>query len=482
MKTVDTISFSRKGNLNDLKHLIKQYFEAQGYELLSDSVDTMTFEKGSIAAKFYSYRPIDWKTKWTVECNKRGKKIHFKGILQRTSLLNSQIKVGNSYWQAEIQSFQNAILSEEIIPNENVYWAEEIYGGYIVNFITLLYLAILYISCIFPPITIVNYFFDFPPSVSFPFITLALFAWHIYHFRSRYWIILVWTFPIFLLTIAKRLSIVEETFWVAFIFLMNFIVFISHKKLFTYDFLNRTVYNHSKRTKKTYTIQSVTPYSFELVKDYQQHQDLPQTEVIIPKSMTWFEKLPLKLDLYYLVSSKYDYLTEDILDIKKISNEIELIKWADVATIQINLLTFWKVIYVKFYSGRIIELYSSYEGWYLLLRHLPKKITRADRHLIRQYFDNFELCPVCGVYAVEQQNGFCNLCELWYIENYLYDSDNSKLIAEKQIEFLSYYSTNTKLNMNPTIRTTSGFKYDENWKPIITEQEALDCIRRYNSN
>jgi hypothetical protein len=482
MKTVNTISFSRKGNLADVKNLVKRHFEAQGYELLSDSVDTMAFEKGSIAAKLYSYRPTDWKTKWIIECSKRGKKIHFKGILQRTSLLNSQIKEGDSYWQAEIQSFQNAILSEEIIPNENVYWAEKIYGGYIVNFITLLYLAILYISCIFPPITIVNYFFDFPPSASFPFITLTLLAWHIYHFRIRYWIILMWTFPIFLLTIAKRLNIIEETFWVAFVFLMNFIVFISHKKLFVYDFLNKTMYNQSKRTKKKYSIQTITPNGFELIKEYQEHQDAQQDIVVIPKSMTWFEKLFLKLDLYHLLSAEYDYLTDEITHVKRISCQTELIKWEEVATIKINLLALWKVISLNFYSGRSIELYSSYEGWYLLLRHLPRKITRADKNLIKQYFDNLELCPVCGVYAFEQEDGVCNFCGLWYAENYLYDDNNAKLIAEKQIAFLSNYAKSADFNMNPSIRTTSGFKYDENWKPIITQQEALDYLRRYNNN
>jgi hypothetical protein len=97
-------------------------------------------------------------------------------------------------------------------------------------------------------------------------------------------------------------------------------------------------------------------------------------------------------------------------------------------------------------------------------------------------FENFILCPICGVYSFDKEEDMCYCCNCWSEEAKCDYPSEEEAIFDNQHSFLIAYTDDDKVNMNPEIRTTSGFKYDANWKPIVSEKGVLEYIESNKLN
>jgi hypothetical protein len=312
---------------------------------------------------------MKWKTIFTVHTHTKDGFHFIIGTLKRLSLTKSEVEQGKNYWEAEINSFRRAILSEEIIAGENHYLAnnegkemqKSIKNGFLMFGVFLLYL-----STIFPFIGIVNYFFKFPEhDVSFPYFAFLLVLLHIYHLQYRYLIVLFYHIPeiIFLILYRLNVQVIIELDIPKLVMAGTFFLLILHRRLFIQDMALTLTMNNDYETGillRTKQIGTITNEGFVFIRDYQLHKRFYKMQYYDFNKISYKDLFAFREDTDFVKSDKC--VEEKI----QLFYSKELIAWNDIE--EVKLHTKPKELVLYFHTGKVLELLYTYENWFVLVQ------------------------------------------------------------------------------------------------------------------
>lgn len=421
---------------------------------------------------------MKWKTTFTVYIDTKDGFHSIKGILKRLSLTKLEVEQGKNYWEAEINSFRRAILSEEIIAEENYYLADKegkdrqktIKQGFLVFGIFLVYL-----STIFPFIIIVNYLFKFPnDDISLPYLGFALVLLHIYYFKYRYLIVLFYHIPEIISLILYRLKIqlIVELDISGFIIAGTFFILILHRRLFIQDMALSMLNDYETVfLLRTNQIGAITEQGFVCIKDYLLQKRFYKIEYYDFNKISYKDLFAFREDTDFVKSDK-------CVDEKmQLFYSKELIAWNTIKEVKLHIKPKELVLY--FHTGKVLELPYTYENWFVLVQQIPETVATFHKQVVTAMFENFILCPICGVHSFDKEEDTCYCCNCWSEEAKCDYPSEEEAIFDNQHSFLLAHVDNNKVNMNPEIRTNSGFNYDTTWKPIVSENDVLEFLKSY---
>lgn len=153
------------------------------------------------------------------------------------------------------------------------------------------------------------------------------------------------------------------------------------------------------------------------------------------------------------------------------------VQWLDVVDIDLEE---GNRLIVNLSSKEQISIDRTYTGWYSLVKQIPKSKfkTPSMAEVIHQMFDVLNFCKICGDKAVDSEK--CLSCS-----NRVFD-DEIQMIFESESDYikaeqLEWFSTSGEDEC--VIFYESGanvFKRDENWTPMVTEEEVIEYSRVNN--
>lgn len=150
--------------------------------------------------------------------------------------------------------------------------------------------------------------------------------------------------------------------------------------------------------------------------------------------------------------------------------------WKDFNSVAFDK-TKHKVILKKSMFQKVI-LSDYFEGWYCIIRKIPKQFNEFDFQFVETFFSSLRTCKTCGNIAVYK--GSCHNCgsEAW--NRILADEYESEYeyLREEQFDHFAIYDENDTFEgfylHNPC------FHFDSNWKPLISQYELkLYCEEHY---
>jgi len=93
-----------------------------------------------------------------------------------------------------------------------------------------------------------------------------------------------------------------------------------------------------------------------------------------------------------------------------------------------------------------------------------------------------ETCDICGFVSVDKKTFECQICasEKWDDKRMTGYADKKQYVTEEQLFWFSTESSTEKVNfyLPGGERNDNKFPKDENWKPLVTENEVIEYSRK----
>jgi hypothetical protein len=94
----------------------------------------------------------------------------------------------------------------------------------------------------------------------------------------------------------------------------------------------------------------------------------------------------------------------------------------------------------------------------------------------------YDTCDICGFVSVDKQTHDCQMCvsKEWDDKMMTGYTDKEQYIKEEQLFWFSTESSGEKVNfyLPEGERNRNKFPKDENWKPLVTDQEVIEYSRK----
>lgn len=94
----------------------------------------------------------------------------------------------------------------------------------------------------------------------------------------------------------------------------------------------------------------------------------------------------------------------------------------------------------------------------------------------------YDTCEVCGFVSVDKKTHVCQMCvsEKWDEQRMTGYADKQEYIEEEQLFWFATESATEKVNFHlpEGEKNKKQFLKDENWKPLVTEQEVIEYSRK----
>jgi len=94
----------------------------------------------------------------------------------------------------------------------------------------------------------------------------------------------------------------------------------------------------------------------------------------------------------------------------------------------------------------------------------------------------YDSCDVCGFVSVDKKTHKCQICasDEWNDELMTGYTDKDQYVKEEQLFWFSTVSSAEKVNfyLPAGERNDDNFPKNENWKPLVTENEIIDHCRK----
>lgn len=413
----------------------------------NEAENEIIFERGFWLSKWFLFSPTKRKATIKITINKHKSK-HNKVLINLDFLFYERDEKEIEYFDKEASSFRKAILLEEIVEKENVELAQKItttnsiyLKGQLLGFWLYLKFFLFFLGSLI----VISKFFqglrekDYP-QVLFCIIILVGAG---YYYKKRFLKLILYSSPIILFDIYNlffkgNFPKIEESIRMLIAIPMLYAMY----KLFITFMLEDVEKLFDKEESE-----------FSLISS--------QTITGVNESTIEISRYSYLYNLHFengiLVTDKKDHYYKK-----------ENIYWSDIE--EVNLNEQQDIMSLEFYNGKVVELPAYIHGWFILLQNIPDKFKNFDKKLIQNQIDNFELCDVCGVYALTESGCHCCSSEKWVEEVH---TDKQDFIEICQINFIREYSENNQFDLNPRIRNQLGLKIDENWKAIITLEEII---------
>lgn len=147
--------------------------------------------------------------------------------------------------------------------------------------------------------------------------------------------------------------------------------------------------------------------------------------------------------------------------------------WKDIKEVKLESKPEEHRLVFTFYTNKRLVLTDYFINWYLLIQHIPEE-KMLDNHInefVIELFKSLATCKVCGKIAFHNKK--CLSCEVEELspEELSEYRNKEEYIRLEQLSLFGTEDENEAVNFR--IYDGDGFSFDENWKPLVTENEVI---------
>lgn len=204
--------------------------------------------------------------------------------------------------------------------------------------------------------------------------------------------------------------------------------------------------------------------------------------ILLIPSIYYHWKILLNPNVIYLTKDELKTTSiikvdKNIITVTKENIETE-IQWSEIIEID---LTKERDIIFKIDQKEKFKIENECEGWFYLLKNIQERKIAVSKKLetyINKIFLNLSPCEICGYFAVKDVE--CFNCLVDKFEPDMLEEFESKIeyIKEEQLDYFSIDKLDKKVVFYPEKNKFEVFKFNKNWKLLVTEAE----VREYSKS